>query len=254
MSQRQASNAILLLIGYTGLARASAIVRTLEHYRFAPNTVRNALADARRQPIKTQLIEAYTVHGKPATYHDHSSAPPTKLYVLTQLGAMRFRELTGIDPAESEIHWAVRRGGNVDHGLGIVEMGEAIAKMETEIRWRVDWEPQIRYLSDADAHLHPTQRRRVEPDLLLTDVIDVPLEYEVDGKSNRAGLAKWVKACQAYGSCRIVVPTYKRLNKMLMELNRLQDVDRGGVEIIILVYALEELKRGVFDSERFTLR
>ena len=48
------------------------------------------------------------------------------LHILTQLGSVRLKELTGNNITESEIYWSVRRGGNIDYGMGIVEMREAL--------------------------------------------------------------------------------------------------------------------------------
>lgn len=243
--KRSIYDEVILIIGGEGINRSTRIKElVVERRGMSEGSVSNALKRMLDQDAAERLIRCYEERGKEVQVRTGRAGPRPRLLVLEQKGVERYRELTGQEPVAGEIAWAYERGGqSLNHGLGIIRLAEVLEAMGHSVKR----EPGRFFLSEADAHLPPEQRLRVEPDLLVDGI---PLEYEMDGKAKREDLEKWRKLARLFRRVYLVAPNRDKQRALRREVERCfaqRAKEAGGeLETIFSFSNLKDLEEGLW--------
>jgi len=243
--KRSVYDEVVLVIGGEGINRSTRIKELVAERRgMSEGSVSNALKRMIDEDEARRLIRCYEEKGKEVQVRTGRSGPRPRLFVLEQKGVERYRELTGQEPVAGEIAWAYEHGGqSLSHGLGIICLAEALEAQGHSVKR----EPGRFFLSEADAHLPPEQRIRVEPDLLVNGI---PLEYEMDGKAKREDLEKWRKLARLFRRVYLVAPNRDKQRALRREVERcfapgVKEADRE-LRTIFSFSNLKDLEEGLW--------
>jgi DNA-binding transcriptional ArsR family regulator len=217
---------ILRLIGEEGLGRSWRIRnRVIDLNGVERRSVTNAIT----RLTKKGLIEDYSRDGKSIRWKC-TTGGSRRLILLTERGAVWYREAHGREPVESEIVRAARTHRSAVHGVGVLEARDHLRAAG----YTVDDDPEA-ILEYEDRQW----RRRMEPDLIV-QMDGTAWPVEVQREVSQRLLKKWEKALALAGRLALVLFNVAHRERQEHILRRARRLPRGTV----CLTSLEEMEAG----------
>ena len=191
------SDQLLLHMGATGCIRPWRIVHNVlgHHAIDSPPSSWQSLLDQ-------GLIQHARIHQNPAGWH-YKQGRPRLLFELSSVGRQRYRELTGTEPRESELGWALSHHASLQHALAIRETRDHLLAMHIPV--------------DDEPHPCPVQMgdpfgRRSEPDLVIYYQKRIfPVEVQREVRIHY--LSTWFKSLELLHRLMLITFTLSRLDR-----------------------------------------